>query len=90
MKPRCLFALVVLSMCGCQSGPVNPVVWVLNRLTQTNCVARKLPPGSTWIDNETGGWVQLGEDGKVRPIPPPDEEGTPSPAPRSEPSSRNR
>jgi hypothetical protein len=74
MRRRGLFALVVFLTCGCQAEPVNPVVWIANRLTQTNCVARKIPPGSKWIDYDNGsGWVQLGEDGKIRPIPPPDE-----------------
>jgi hypothetical protein len=80
MRRRNLFALFVISTCGCQSEPMNPVVWIANRLTQTHCVARRIPAGSKWIDyDHDGGWVQLGDDGKVRPIPPPDETATPSP-----------
>jgi hypothetical protein len=91
MKRRSLIVLAALSTCGCRSEPINPVVWIANRLTQTRCVARKIPPGSKWIDYDTGGgWVQLGEDGKVRPIPPPGEQVTPLPAPRPEQNNRNR
>ena len=71
MRRHSLLALVVLPAFGCQSEPVNPVIWVVNSLTNTNCVARQIPPGSKWVDYDNGGgWVQLGEDGKVRPIPP--------------------
>ena len=74
MRVRVLALLIAFSAsaCGCQSPPNNPLVWIANRLTQTNCVARKRPPGSTWVDQDHGGgWVQLGEEGKVRPIPAP-------------------
>jgi hypothetical protein len=91
MKRRNILALVVLSTCGCQFKPINPVEWIANRLTQTNCVARKIPPGSKWIDyDNSGGWVQLGEDGKVHPIPPSDEKVTLSPDTRPEQNDRNR
>jgi hypothetical protein len=41
----------------------------MNRLTATDCRARQIPPGSTWIDyDHDGGRVQLDEDGKVHPI----------------------
>lgn len=88
---RWMMVVVGVWACGCQSKPINPLVWIANRLTQTNCIARKIPPGSKWIDHDnSGGWVQLGEDGEVRPIPPPDEKVTPPSAPGSEQNDRNR
>ena len=70
-----LLLLIVMSGCGSRSGDVrwtglgSPVQWVVNRLTGTDCRARQIPPGSTYFDYDNGGgWVQMGDDGKVHPI----------------------
>lgn len=78
MKHRRYAAIILLAACGCQSKPMKPVVWIVNSLTQPGCEARMRPPGSKWDDYENGGQVQLRKDGKVRPIPTPDEKDTPS------------
>ncbi len=78
MFRRGFLSLLFITMSGCNSGSgdvqpagrVGPIQEDINRLTQTDCRARQIPPGSTWIDYDHGGGrVQLGVDGKVHPIP---------------------
>lgn len=46
------------------------------------CAVRQLQPGAKCVDYEHGGgWVQVESDGKVRPIPAPQENTPPEPSP---------
>ena len=76
MVRRGFLMLLPLAMSGCasRSGDDRPgivvgaVQSILNRVLATDCRAREIPPGSTWIDyDHGGGWVQMGDDGKVHP-----------------------
>jgi hypothetical protein len=62
-------------MSGCQSDRPRPIQYLLGSILQTHCSeAHALIPGTKYIDyDHGGGWVQVGTDGQVRPIPNPQE-----------------
>jgi hypothetical protein len=93
----CLVVVLSLALlpCGCASrsdpersgNPAGPLQCVINRLMATDCRARQLKPGATWIDYEHGGRrVRLDGDGVVRPIPASRKEGDPESSPLSGPA----
>jgi hypothetical protein len=74
---RVFLSLLLITTSGCArsgetqpAGRLGPIHGIIDRLTATDCRARQIAPGSTWIDYDHGGGrVQLGEDGKVHRIP---------------------
>jgi hypothetical protein len=94
MFRRVFLMLLPLTMYGCASrsgddrpgilvGAVQPI---LNRLLATDCRARDVPTGSTWIDKDRGSRnAEVGDDGNLHPVPEPPRESSevvlPAPVP---------
>jgi hypothetical protein len=72
MRCRLLFAISLLAICGCSTNFNNPLAWIGSKIRSSDSAYGQIAPGSTWIDLEHGGgWVRMGADGKVHPIPAP-------------------
>jgi hypothetical protein len=83
MFRRVFLMLLPLAMSGCasRSGDDRPGILaravqpILNRLLATDCRARDVPSGSTWIDKDLGSRkVEAGDNGYRHPVPEPPRE----------------